>query len=135
MREYLVKQNNNAKNLCEGFGSPMGTSQYHNIGLCLMTDGVKDLVDKFDCAWLVLRIAVMTRRVFDMNRQYTQVWKLCVRNHWSTLYCLGYPLPPDYDEDEVVYSENIKYADLPDGEMLFKVGIGEPPIICLPIED
>jgi hypothetical protein len=44
-------------------------------------------------------------------------------------------LPPDYDEDEVVYSENIEYTDLPDGEMLFKVGIGEPPIICLPIED
>ncbi len=135
MREYLVKQNNNAKNLCDGLGSPMGTSQYHNIGLCLITDGVKDLADKFDCAWLIVKMAVMTRMVFEEKRQYTQVWKLCIKNHHATLYCLGHPLPPDYDVDEVVYSENIKYTNLPDGEMLFKVGIGEPPIICLPIED
>ena len=135
MKEYLVEQNNNAKNLCDGIGSPMGTSQYHSFALCLITDGVKDLVEKFDCAWLVIKIAVMIRKMFDKNRQYTQVWKLCVENRHATLYCLGYPLPPDYDEDEVVYSENIEYANLPDGEMLFKVGIGEPPIICLPIED
>lgn len=135
MKEYLVEQNDNAKNLCDGIGSPMGTSQYYNIGLSLITDGVKDLVEKFECAWLVVKISVMIRKVFNENGQYTQVWKLCVKNHQATLYCLGYPLPPDYDEDEVVYSENIKYTDLPDGEILFKVGIGEPPIICLPIED
>lgn len=135
MKEYFVEQNNDAKNLCEGFGSPMGTSQYYDMGLCLITDGVKDLLEKFDCAWLIVKIAVMIRKVFEEKRQYTQVWKLCIENHRATLYCLGYPLPPDYDEDEVVYSEDIKYTDLPDGEMLFKVGFGEPPIICLPIED
>lgn len=133
--KYLVEQDNNAKNLCEDFGSPMGTSQYYNIGLCLITDGVKDLIAKFDCAWLVIKIAVMIRKVYIEKEQSTQVWKLCVKNHYATLYCLGYPLPPDYDVDEVIYSKNIEYTDLPDGEMLFKVGIGEPPIICLPIED
>ena len=135
MKEYLVEQSNNAKNLCDGFGSPMGTSQYYNIGWSLITDGVKDLIEKLKCAWLVVKISVMIRKVFDENGQYTQVWKLCVKNHKATLYCLGYPLPPDYDVDEIVYSENIEYTDLPDGEILFKTGIGEPPIICLPIED
>ena len=135
IKEYLVEQNNDAKNLCDGIGSPLGTSQYYNIGLSLITDGVRDLVAKFDCHWLACKIAVMMYSVFERKQQSTQVWKLCVKNHQATLYCLGYPLPPDYDVDEIVYSENIKYADLPDGEMLFKVGIGEPPIICLPIED
>ena len=135
MKEYLVEQNNNAKNLCDGLGSPRGTSQYYNIGWSLITDGVKDLIEKLKCAWLVVKISVMIRKVFDENGQYTQVWKLCVKNHKATLYCLGYPLPPDYDVDEIVYSENIEYTDLPDGEILFKTGIGEPPIICLPIED
>lgn len=133
--KYLVEQNNDAKNLCDGLGSPMGTSQYYGIGLCLITDGVKDLMKKFDCAWLIVKISVMIRKMFEENKQYTQVWNLCVKNHQATLYCLGYPLPPDYDVDEVVYSENIEYTDLPDGEMLFKVAAGKPPIICLPIED
>lgn len=130
-----VEQDNNAKNLCEDFGSPMGTSTYHSLGLCLITDGVRDLAESYNCHWAIVKIAIMTYKVFAKNHQYTQVWKLCIKNHHATLYCLGYPLPPDYDVDEVVYSENIKYTDLPDGEMLFKVGIGEPPIICLPIED
>jgi hypothetical protein len=132
----LIEQDETLKDLNEGFGSMMGTSHYYSNVACYYTDGVRDLCNTLKCFWLLDLISIYIMSIMKKTGEPVQVWVLYVKDNKATLYCLGYPEPPDYERDVVHFIRNIEYTDLPNGKIMFKVGYNDPkPIICLPVED
>ena len=136
-KNYLVEQDDSAKDLTEDYGSYIGTDNYylHASGLCLFTDGVKDMATGLKCWWLIDKVASLCRQMLNKAGLSTGVWQLFVKDNQATLYCYGLPEPPDYDHDAIIYAEDIDFTDLSDGQIMLKVGANNPPIICLPVED
>ena len=130
----LVLPDDNAKFLHDGFGSSLGTVNYwqHALVRVCYTDGVKDMCQGLRCWCLCDTIASLTRSLFKKHPdEYTQIWRLCVKNSKATLYCFGY----QEGVENAYHVQNFGYTDLPDGEIYIKVGLGEMPILCLIVED
>jgi hypothetical protein len=127
----LILQNNKLKDLTNGFGSCIGTSQYHQHPLVrnlVYTDGIYELCEGLKCWWF-LDVVASYQLYASMAKVIYQWWTVYVQNNQATVYCTD-------GDDNVIKTQDIPFTDLPDGRITFKaVWNGARVVVCLIVED
>ena len=127
----LVSQNNKLKDLTSGFGSCIGTNDYHQHPLVrnlVYTDGIHDLCAGLKCWWF-LDVVASYQLYTAMAKVTYQWWTVYIKDNQATVYCTD----GDYN---VVKTQDIQFTDLPDGRITFKaVWNGARVVVCLIVED
>jgi hypothetical protein len=128
----LVKINQNAKDLTEGFGTSLGTENYYRAfpPYVVYTDGADSICKNLRCYWAIDVIAsYQSLPDYQPERNYLQIWQIYAENGKATVYC------------NEKFVQDINYTDLPDGVLTFK-GVWNSVseyknifVICLLVED
>ena len=106
-----------------------GSTTFYRHGLVrsvVYTEGVQFLAKKAEAYWLIDKIATLQLEPKIRSEDF-QVWELTVVDGGATLAC-------EDGNDNVVYSENITFTDIPLDTISLYAVIGEVRTIMLPSE-
>ena len=123
MRETL-------KDLNDEFSQFTGTQHYysHFTKLCVFTDGVKSMADKYSAYWLIDVIASYQTQPAVKSQPF-QIWTISSENGKALV-----EMRPDTDRP-VMASQHIPLTDFPDGTLkMYFIDDGSYKVLLLPGE-
>lgn len=121
------------KDLTAGFGSSLGTGQYHRHFMpnVVYTDGVKEVCEHYACYWILDVIASYagSSKIRNVARNK---WEVTANDGKASAVCID-----QWDnEGDVIIRQEIDFTDLPDGTVTFHTAWnGNLLIIYLLTED